>query len=74
MSHGFGGYRRAERGTFPRMVNRHVIYAIAGGFIALLALLEMIDQEATIWNVASLVIGVALFSWGLAASRRDLQK
>ena len=55
------------------MVNRHVIYAIAGGFIALLALLEMIDQEATIWNVASLVIGVALFSWGLAASRRDVQ-
>jgi hypothetical protein len=46
------------------------LFAIAGGFIALLALLEMIDQEATIWNVASLVIGVALFFWGLADARR----
>jgi hypothetical protein len=54
--------------------NRHVIFAIAGGFIALLAVLEMIDQEVTIWNVVSLVIGVALFSWGLAASRSDLRK
>jgi hypothetical protein len=52
------------------MPNRGTLFAIAGGFIALLAVLEMIDQEATIWNVASLVIGVALFSWGLAAARR----
>jgi hypothetical protein len=52
------------------MPNRQTLFAIAGGFIALLAVLEMIDQEVTIWNVVSLVIGVALFFWGVAAARR----
>jgi DMSO reductase anchor subunit len=50
--------------------NRGALFAVAGGFIALLAVLEIVDQDATVWNVLSLVIGVVLFVWGLANARR----
>ena len=50
--------------------NRGGLFAVAGGFIALLAVLEIVDQEATIWNVLSVVIGVGLVIYGLATARR----
>jgi len=37
----------------------------------LLAVLEIVDEEATISNVSSLVIGLALLVWGLANARRS---
>ena len=52
------------------MNRRGILFAIAGAVIAVLAAIEMLDQEATIWNIASLVIGVALVVWGLMTARQ----
>jgi uncharacterized membrane protein YesL len=50
--------------------NRGGLFAVAGGFIALFNLLDMIEDDATVWNVLSLVIGVGLVIYGLATARR----
>ena len=46
------------------------MFALAGAVIAVLAALEMINDDVTVWNLLSLAVGVVLFVWGLANARR----
>jgi len=50
--------------------NGGAMFALAGAVIAVLAALEMITDDVTVWNLLSLAVGVVLFVWGLANGRR----
>jgi uncharacterized membrane protein YgdD (TMEM256/DUF423 family) len=47
------------------------LFALAGFVILVLAVIEAIDQELTVWNGLSIVIGALLFVWGAMTARRS---
>jgi len=44
---------------------------LAGFVIAVLAVIEAVDQGLTVWNGLSIAIGVVLVVWGALVRRRE---
>lgn len=62
----------AECPTIPSMSKgRAIAIILTGLLIAVLALGEMLDQELTVWNGVSLVLGVFLVVYAVMGIRRN---